>query len=167
MQSSARWPLTDGNMPPEPPNDSVPPASETFETRSVRGTVALGRKLASRLGAGDCVALVGPLGAGKTALARGIASGLGLADERLVSSPTYVLVQEYPCSPALYHADLYRMVAPEAELTDLGLDEMLAGGIVLIEWADRAAGALPPGHLRIDIEIISPTARRFTLTGQG
>jgi len=144
------------------------PAStpETFDTRSPAGTVALGKKLAGRLSPGDCVALVGSLGAGKTALTRGIAAGLGLSDDRLVSSPTYVLVQEYPCRTVVYHVDLYRMAAPQAELTDLGLDEMLADGIVLIEWADRAAGALPPNHIRIDIEIISPTARRFTLTRQ-
>jgi len=136
---------------------------ETFETRSVRGTLALGRKLARRLGRGDCVALSGQLGAGKTALVRGIAAGLGLADERLVSSPTFVLVQEYPASVPVYHIDLYRLVDPAAELAGLGLREMLADGVVLVEWADRAAGQLPRPRWDVRIDITGPRARRFVL----
>lgn len=137
---------------------------ERFETRSVRGTVSLGRELAGRLTVGDCVALVGGLGAGKTVLVRGIAAGLGLREEKLVSSPTYVLVHEYPCRVPLYHLDLYRMAEPEAELCDLGLEEMLEAGIVLIEWADRAENALPRERYEIRIDITSPRARRFVLS---
>ena len=143
------------------------PQPESFETRSVRGTVSLGRKLAARFDAGYCVSLCGQLGAGKTALVRGIAAGLGLADVRLVSSPTFVLVQEYPCRVPVYHVDLYRMVHADAELADLGLEEMLADGIVLIEWADRASTALPADRWRIDIEITGPRARRFHLNRGG
>lgn len=146
---------------PDAPRDLGP---ESFETRSARGTVALGREFARRLGAGDCVALVGGLGAGKTVLVRGIAAGLGLSETRLVSSPTYVLVHEYPCRVPVFHLDLYRMSDPEAELGDLGLDEMLETGIVLIEWADRAADALPRDRYEIRIEITSPNARRFLLS---
>ena len=135
------------------------PTTET--TRSVRGTAGLGRRLAQRLEPGDCVALVGPLGAGKTALVRGLAVGLGLADPKLVSSPTYVLVHEYPCRVPVHHIDLYRTADAAAELLALGLDEMLAGGIALIEWADRAAPALPHPHWRIDITITAATAREF------
>ena len=138
-------------------------SAERFTTRSPAGTAALGRRIAGRLGAGDCVALVGPLGAGKTALARGIAVGLGLADERFVSSPTYVLVQEYPARVPVYHLDLYRMVAPTAELADLGMAEMLADGVVLIEWADRAGESLPRPRWEIAIEIAGARTRRFTL----
>jgi len=137
--------------------------AETFETRGVRGTLALGRRLARRFEAGDCVALEGQFGAGKTVLVRGIAEGLGLRRTRLVSSPTFVLVREYPCSVPVYHVDLYRMVDPAGELADLGFQEMLSEGIVLIEWADRAADALPPNHWRIKIEITGPSARRFAL----
>ena len=139
------------------------PGAERFETHSTRGTIALGRTLARRLDVGDCVALIGGLGAGKTALVRGMAVGMGLAEERLVSSPTYVLVHEYPCRLPVYHLDLYRMVDPDAELFDLGLDEMLAAGVVLIEWADRVENALPRDHTEIRIEIPSPTHRQFTL----
>jgi tRNA threonylcarbamoyladenosine biosynthesis protein TsaE len=109
--------------------------AEVIDTKGPAGTMALGRRIARRLGAGDCVALVGPLGAGKTALVRGLAVGLGLDDERLVASPTFVLEREYAGKLPVYHLDLYRMVAPAAELAELGLDEMLAEGVVLIEWA--------------------------------
>jgi len=149
---------------PEPASLAQPPGQqESFETRSVRGTVSLGRKLAERFDVGHCVSLCGQLGAGKTALVRGIAAGLGLADDRLVSSPTFVLVQEYPCRMPVYHVDLYRMVHPDAELADLGLEEMLADGIVLIEWADRATAVLPAGRWKIHIEITGPRAREFII----
>ena len=139
------------------------PGAERFETRSTQGTITLGKTLARRLDVGDCVALIGGLGAGKTALVRGMAVGMGLAEERLVSSPTYVLVHEYPCRVPVYHLDLYRMVDADAELFDLGLDEMLETGVVLIEWADRVENALPRTHTAIRIEITSPTHRQFTL----
>ena len=136
---------------------------ETFTTSSPAATNELGRHLAARLRAGDCVAMTGDLGTGKTALVRGIASGLGLADQRMVSSPTYVLVQEYPAAVTVYHLDLYRMTAPEAELGELALEEMLADGVVLIEWAERAHGALPRPRWEIAIAITSQRGRRFTM----
>ncbi len=139
------------------------PATECVETLSAAETIDFGRALAKRLSAGDCVALIGDLGAGKTVLARGIAKGLGLEDERLVSSPTYVLVHEYDAPVTIYHIDLYRMGAPDEELSDLGLDEMLAGGVVLIEWADRVRNMLPADRWEIRIELTGPEKRRVTL----
>jgi tRNA threonylcarbamoyladenosine biosynthesis protein TsaE len=140
---------------------------ETFDTNSPAGTVALGKKIALRLRRGDCVSLVGPLGAGKTVLVRGIAAGLGVTDKRLVSSPTFVLVQEYPARIPLFHLDLYRLCDAPAELADLGLDEMLQQGIVLIEWADKAPAALPRNRWQIEIEITGQKSRRFTLARLG
>lgn len=134
-----------------------------FETDSVEATLALGRDLAGELSRGDLLCLNGPLGAGKTVLTRGLAEGLGIEDVRLVSSPTYVLVHEYPCTPPLYHLDLYRMVAPAEELENLGLEEMLADGVVLIEWAARAGDALPAPRLEMDIELTGPESRAMTL----
>ena len=139
---------------------------ETFQTRSVDETLALGEALARRLGAGDCVGLVGDLGAGKTILVRGIARGLGVADERVVCSPTYVLVHEYAGRVPIFHVDLYRL-ADAAEAGDLGLDEMLAAGVVLIEWADRAEGVLPRPHWRVEITPGGRTARTFALRRVG
>ena len=137
---------------------------ETHETNSPEETFAFGRHFAERLGVGDCVALVGGLGAGKTALTRGIAAGLGLEDTRLVSSPTYVLVQEYLGKTPIFHLDLYRMADPQAELADLGLEEMLEEGVTLIEWADRATTALPPNRWEITIEITAESSRKFAVT---
>ncbi len=137
------------------------PAMETFETTSPRGTVAFGRRFAKRLSKGDCVGLVGDLGAGKTVLVRGMAVGLGVEDQRVVSSPTYVLVQEYQGTIPIYHADLYRLAGSAAEVADLGLAEMLADGVVLIEWADRAGSALPRPRWQIRIEISGPSSRKF------
>ena len=137
--------------------------AEAFTTKGPAGTRALGRRIAKRLAPGDCLALTGPLGAGKTVLVRGIAVGLGISDARLVSSPSYVLVHEYPADVPLYHVDLYRTVSPAAELAELGVDEMLADGVVAIEWADRAAGALPRPRWEIDIEIAGERERRFAV----
>jgi tRNA threonylcarbamoyl adenosine modification protein YjeE len=137
--------------------------AETFRTSSPAGTRKLGVEFARRLDAGDCVALIGPLGAGKTALVRGIAAGLGLADERMVSSPTFVLVQEYPCRVSVFHLDLYRLGDASSELPELGVDEMLAQGVVLIEWADRAAESLPRPRWNVTIDIVGTRSRRFTV----
>ena len=134
-----------------------------FDTNTPEETYALGRKLAGEFYAGGCISLIGDLGAGKTAFVRGLAEGFG-ADVALVSSPTYVLVQEYPTAGMpLYHIDLYRMVDAQAELADLGMDEMLDEGVVVIEWADRAGEALPIPRTEISIEIIGEQSRRFTV----
>lgn len=137
---------------------------ETTETTTVEETYAFGRQLASRLRRGDCIALIGDLGAGKTALTRGIALGLGLQQEKMVSSPTFVLVQEYPARLPVFHIDLYRMKQPELELPALGLDEMLQEGVVLIEWADRAPHALPRRRWEVRITAVGATARRIEVS---
>ncbi len=139
--------------------------SETFHSDSPEQTLEIGRRIAERLEVGDCVALVGPLGAGKTVLARGLAIGLGLEQANRVSSPTYVLVHEYAGRAPIFHLDLYRMDDADVELPELGLDEMLETGVVLIEWADRADAALPDRRCEIHIDILAPDRRRLTLTG--
>ena len=120
------------------------------QSYSERETAAIGRELAGSLTAGDVVLLVGDLGAGKTALVRGLAEGLGV-DPNEVSSPTFTLVQEYRGGRLpLYHVDLYRLKAIEVE--DLGLDELtLEGGVTAIEWPDRLPRPLP-GSATIRIE---------------
>ena len=138
--------------------------TETIETNDPKQTHVLGRKMGRQLAVGDCIALVGELGAGKTALVRGLAEGFG-CEKQMVSSPSYVLVQEYPGRDhaPFYHIDLYRLRDPEMEFADLGVEEMLLDGVVVIEWADRAEPALPVPRRRIAIEILGKTSRRWII----
>ena len=129
------------------------------QSASEADTVAAGRTLGARLRPGDVVLVYGQLGAGKTALIRGIASALGIAPDE-VSSPTFTLVHEYRGTATLYHADLYRLERVAAE--DLGLADFLAGGgIVAIEWPERLAVPLTPAIV-VRIETIDETTRRIS-----
>jgi tRNA threonylcarbamoyladenosine biosynthesis protein TsaE len=135
----------------------------TVETHSEEATEALGRRIGARLRAGDWVALVGPLGAGKTVLARGLAEGAGASG--YMASPSFVLVREYAGPVPVFHVDLYRLDRRE-EIDALGLEELGDGrGIVLLEWADRASWILPDDRLLIDCGFgASPTDRIFAVT---
>lgn len=139
----------------------------TLDLPDLAATEALGRRLGALLFPGAVVALVGPLGAGKTYLARAIAEGLGVADSRVVTSPTFVLIQEYKARLPIYHFDAYRLKS-EAEFDDLGTQEYYDnGGVCLIEWADRVPDSLPPEHLRIALEPTGLHTRRVTLEALG
>jgi tRNA threonylcarbamoyladenosine biosynthesis protein TsaE len=119
-------------------------------TCSENETRAIGEALGRRLGPGDVVCLVGPLGAGKTTLAQGIARGLDVED--VVNSPTFTLVQEYAGRLTVYHIDAYRLSGPE-EAADLAIPEMIeAGGVLLIEWPERIEPVLPTDRLEIQLE---------------
>jgi tRNA threonylcarbamoyladenosine biosynthesis protein TsaE len=119
-------------------------------------TVEIGRVLGQWLAAGDVVLLRGHLGAGKTTLAQGIAAGVGVAD--YVTSPSFTIVNEYRparsgAHPVFYHLDLYR-ISGAAEALDFGLDEYVDGdGIAVVEWAERAAEAMPVDCLSIRLVI--------------
>src|SRR6476661_6980444 len=103
------------------------------DVESLGETEAFGRRLGQLLFPGAVVALVGPLGAGKTHLVRAIAEGLDIVDSRAVSSPTFVLIQEYEARLPIYHFDVYRLKKPE-EFPALGIDEYFAGdSVCLIE----------------------------------
>ncbi len=127
-------------------------------------TLALGRRLASLLRPGDVVALCGPLGAGKTLLTGGIAEGLGISEP--VTSPSFVLVRSYRGFLQLVHADAYRL-GTIAELEDLALDEDVAEAVIVVEWGDAVAGALPEDHLVVELEVVSESRRRIRLTPRG
>src|SRR5438552_694021 len=143
------------------------PQSLILDLPDLSGTEALGRRLGRLLFPGAVVALVGPLGAGKTHLTRAVAEGLGIADSRAVSSPTFVLIQEYSARLPIYHFDAYRLHG-EAEFFDLGVNEYFQGqGVCLVEWADRVLGCLPAEHLRIHIEVTGPASRKFVIEGFG
>jgi tRNA threonylcarbamoyladenosine biosynthesis protein TsaE len=139
----------------------------TFTVEDAEGTRTLGRRLGERLFAGAVVALIGELGAGKTFLAKAIAEGLGVDDSAVVSSPTFVLIQEYDARLPIYHFDAYRL-ATEAEFADLGAHEYFgSAGVSLVEWADKVPTCLPTERLEIRIRTLSETARRFDLTAHG
>jgi tRNA threonylcarbamoyladenosine biosynthesis protein TsaE len=143
------------------------PFSLTIDAADLNATETFGRRLAALLFPGAIVALVGQLGAGKTHLVRAIAEGLGIADRRAVTSPTFVLIQEYDARLPIYHFDAYRLKKPR-DFADLGVDEYFAGdGVCLIEWADRVTDVLPPDHLRITLTITGECSRRIELEGFG
>lgn len=142
-------------------------ARVTITTDSAEATRALGRKLGEVLEPGSCIALVGPLGAGKTQFVKGIAAGTGVPDNVTVNSPTFVLVNEYTGRLHLYHLDAYR-VSQVAELEALGFLEMTGdGGAVIVEWADRVAAILPEDHLAVHFEHSGETERRLTAVAGG
>jgi tRNA threonylcarbamoyladenosine biosynthesis protein TsaE len=136
-------------------------------------TAALGRALASLLRPGDVLALEGQLGAGKTTLVRAIAAGLGI-DPRLVASPTFVLVNQYPipagplANGQLVHIDAYRLKSAE-DLEPLGWDQFMSergansNAAVIIEWSDRIADALPRDAARIRLLAAGEHTREITL----
>ncbi len=151
------------------------PAAQTphdldFISHSPAQTERIGARLGSLLRAGDVVLLSGPLGAGKTHLIKGIARGLGY--DGLVTSPTFVLINEYQADRArglltIYHVDLYRVTAID-ELATIGLDELwFSDGICLIEWPERAGQAIPDEHLQITISYVSETKRQLRLRPHG
>jgi tRNA threonylcarbamoyladenosine biosynthesis protein TsaE len=128
-------------------------------------TARLGAALAVALQPGEAICLFGPLGAGKSTLARGLIRALTSPEED-VPSPTFTLVQFYagPQFPVA-HFDLYRLVRPE-EAYEIGLDEALEDGAVLIEWPERLEGQLPSERLDIDLSPVGE-ARRARLTPHG
>jgi tRNA threonylcarbamoyladenosine biosynthesis protein TsaE len=137
----------------------------SFHTGSPDESRAFGRALGELLGPGGFVALTGGLGAGKTVLVQGIASGLGF--DGCVSSPSFVIVSEYEGRFPIYHVDLYR-VGTASDLEELGYREMFWGdGVTVVEWAERAGDFLPDGRLDLEIEFAGPGARVITAVAHG
>ena len=125
-------------------------------------TLDVGRELGALLRKGDKLALSGTLGAGKTTLARGILEGLGFEEE--VPSPTFAIVQQYEPPETripVAHVDLYRIEDGE-EIQELGLDEVLTVGAMIVEWPDRMPDRFWDDALRIELEITGDGNRRLT-----
>ncbi len=146
-----------------------PVEKDTLEiiSNSPAETVQLGRRIGEALKGGEVIALIGPLGSGKTHLIKGIAAGTGATDANRVSSPTFVIVNEYLSTSALldvYHVDAYR-IQSIAEFEMLGFDEFCRpDSVVVIEWADKVAPALQNIDLiQIELSHIDETHRRIVL----
>src|SRR4051794_32138510 len=141
--------------------------SFSLDLEGITATEDFGRRLGELLFPGAVVGLIGPLGAGKTHLVRAVAEGLGIRDGGAVSSPTFVLIQEYEARLPVYHFDAYRLRS-EGEFFDLGAHEYFDGnGVCLVEWADRVPGCLPRERLAVRLEITGATSRRATVEAIG
>jgi tRNA threonylcarbamoyladenosine biosynthesis protein TsaE len=122
--------------------------------------VELGATIGRQLRGGEVIALVGPLGSGKTHLIKGIAAGAGAKDRKEVNSPTFVIINEYPGRLRVYHIDAYRIHSP-AEFEMLGFDDLLSPeSIVVIEWADKVEAVVSQTHpIRIELRHAGRTRR--------
>ncbi len=144
--------------------------SDSFEfvSQNVEHTEQLGRTLGQHLTGGDVICLSGDLGAGKTALARGIGAGWGAQES--VTSPTFTLVHEHHRAhddQILYHVDCYRL-ARASDAWSIGLEEMLYGlNPVVLEWAENVRDMLPPERLWITLTFLDSTRRHIDVTATG
>lgn len=134
--------------------------SQPVDTRSLEETLQFGERLGRELKRGDVVALSGELGAGKTALIKGIARGLGVTDE--VTSPTFTLIHEYGGGRVpLFHIDLYRLDSLEQALA-IGIEEYLdVAGVTAIEWSEKIDKLLPATATRIRITALEDNMRHI------
>jgi tRNA threonylcarbamoyladenosine biosynthesis protein TsaE len=135
-------------------------------TRSVHQTQRLGECLGRLCRPDTVLALTGDLGCGKTTLVQGLARGLDVPADYYITSPTYTWINEYPGRMPLFHADLYRLTAPE-EIEDIGLPEIFhAGGTLAVEWADRIEGLLPDRRLTLSMETVEDTLREIRVSAR-
>jgi tRNA threonylcarbamoyladenosine biosynthesis protein TsaE len=135
-----------------------------IDTRSAEETIDVGTRLGIALEAGDVVGLVGDLGAGKTHFVKGLALGLGVGDARVVTSPTFVLMNSYEGRLPLRHYDLYRLDA--VELESLAYFDLRTTSAIVVEWAEKAGEALGE-RLDVLFETTGATTRRLTFRPAG
>ena len=143
-----------------------PSPSPTLTAPTADAARALGARLGAAMQVGDVVALIGPLGSGKTTFAQGVARGLDVPADRHVASPTFALVNQHPGRVPFLHADLYRLET-EAELAELGLDHAFDHSAAVIEWADRFPAAMPADRLTISFSTGPDDGRHLRLEAQG
>jgi tRNA threonylcarbamoyl adenosine modification protein YjeE len=124
-----------------------PPSWRSLVSHSPKETWAVGRSIGARLQAGDCIALTGGLGTGKTTLTQGIVAGAGGDDN--VRSPTFLLHTVHPGRITVHHLDLYRL-AEGSDLGGLGLEELLEDGAAVVEWAERTSPEWFNAQIRIE-----------------
>jgi tRNA threonylcarbamoyladenosine biosynthesis protein TsaE len=136
-----------------------------FLSNSPAATMKLGNKIGERLAPGSIIALTGELGCGKTLLTRGICEGIGVP-LRQVSSPTFVLVNEYIGRLPVFHMDLYRLGSIDDGF-EIGIMDYFAraeSGVMLIEWAEKMMSILPSGILKVEFEILGEKKRKITFS---
>ena len=134
-------------------------------SESAQQTFAIGFSIGKKAAEGDTLALSGELGAGKTCFTGGLARGLGVGEDYIITSPTFTLINEYPGRCTLYHFDVYRL-NKIGDLDDLGFDEYISGkGVVAIEWAEKIAEALPANAVSINFTYIEESKRRISISG--
>lgn len=135
-------------------------------TASAAATLAVGRAIGERLQVGDVVVLSGELGAGKTVMAKGIAAGLGVTET--VVSPTFALVREYEGRVPVHHLDVYRLDRLQ-EAIDLGLEELLDDGVVIVEWGEGVRELLPTDRIEVELAVVDadPDERRIVVAVHG
>lgn len=136
-----------------------------FVTHSPEETVELGANLARRLPHPCLLVLQGELGSGKTTLVKGIVSGLGIARQEDVTSPSFTLVHEYGTDRKVYHADLYRVESARDQMT-LGLEDLLEQeDTVIVEWGEKLIDQDVDVQVRIRMELLQGEDRRITVEG--
>ncbi|MFH1758245.1 MAG: tRNA (adenosine(37)-N6)-threonylcarbamoyltransferase complex ATPase subunit type 1 TsaE [Pseudomonadota bacterium] len=137
------------------------------KTKSPEQTMHLGRICGELLTQGSVIALMGDLGSGKTVFVKGVAKGVGVADEGEVTSPSFVLVNEYQGRFPVYHVDLYRLHNAE-EVEDLGWEELICPpGVTLIEWAEKVLPLLPEERTEVHLEWVNAVERKLMFVGKG
>jgi tRNA threonylcarbamoyladenosine biosynthesis protein TsaE len=136
-------------------------APVAITTHSAEETRALAQALAVVARPGDRIALIGPLGAGKTQFAKGFAAGLGVTE--VVNSPSFTLMAEYAGRLPLFHQDLYRLSGAEEAIAGGLVDERQSDGVTLSEWAERLPSEIDPGRLMVNIEVLERDDRRIRL----
>ncbi len=136
----------------------------THYSVSARETINLGHKIGTFLVTGDVVGLVGELGSGKTWFAKGLALGLGVSPNTIITSPSFTLVNEYEGRYKFFHMDIYRLESL-SDLLSAGLDEYFYGdGVVAMEWADRWPEILPSWWLKVELIMKDDISREITLS---
>ena len=143
-----------------PKDPAAEAGGQTFITRSEDETFHLAEKLALSFKGNEVVLMTGPLGAGKTVFAKGIAAGAGVKNPNDVNSPSFTLLNIYDGRFRVYHFDLYRLERP-ADILDLGWEDILGEGLVLVEWAEKLPFTVEGIVVRIAIGV--DDERRITI----
>ncbi len=136
----------------------------SLRTNSADETIEVGQEMGRLLRKGDIVALYGELGSGKTTLVKGLAKGLGVVDDRTITSPTFVIINLYKGRLPVYHIDLYRLKNID-NIYEIGYEEYFYGdGVTVIEWAEKAEPLIAKKSIRVRLKTIDPTTREINIT---